>query len=465
MAVRDSLIRLRAGLGSMRVRTTMAATLVVGIALAVGAVALVGLVRSSLAANVQAAAELRAADTAASFKAGTVPTTVGVRNEEEAFVQVLDDELKVMVSSANVEGEPAIARLRPGDSETIQSVPIGDGEEPFRVVAAAAETTQGRLIVISGSSLEHVAESTEALGRVLVPGIPALLAIVAFTTWMVTGRSLRPVEGIRAQVAYISARELDRRVPVPATSDEIARLARTMNSMLERLAESHRRQQRFVSDASHELRSPITTIVHHAEVAQAHPEGTSVSELASDVLAEGERLHRLAEQLLVLASADEHNLALSQKPLDLDDLVFEEATRLRETTRLQIDTTEVSAARVQGNAGALARVLRNLADNAARHARSRVIFSLQHVGDSVSLAVIDDGPGVPRSKRQLIFERFARLEGARDRDSGGAGLGLAITRAIVTAHEGVISVEDAPEGGTRFQLTFPSPNRRGAVSG
>jgi signal transduction histidine kinase len=155
------------------------------------------------------------------------------------------------------------------------------------------------------------------------------------------------VEAIRAEVDAISGDALHRRVPDPPAGDEIGRLARTMNRMLGRLEQAQARQRRLVADASHELRSPVATIRQHAEVALAHPDRTT-TELAGTVLAEDLRLQRLAEDLLLLTRADEHTLALRRRPVDLDDLVFDEARRVRGATGLRVDTTAVSAGRVEG---------------------------------------------------------------------------------------------------------------------
>jgi signal transduction histidine kinase len=228
-----------------------------------------------------------------------------------------------------------------------------------------------------------------------------------------------------------------------------------MNSMLDRLDKAQRRQQRLVSDASHELRSPIAAIKQHAEVAQTHPDGTSVGELAADVLAEDERLERLAEDLLLLARADEHTLELIGRPLDLDDLVLAEARRLRQVSSLRIDTTGISAARTKGDRQQLQRVVRNLAENAARHATSVIKMAVREANGRVVLEVDDDGPGVPPELREAIFERFTRLDAGRGREQGGVGLGLAIVAEIVAAHGGSVSAGDAPLGGARFAVSLP----------
>jgi signal transduction histidine kinase len=226
--------------------------------------------------------------------------------------------------------------------------------------------------------------------------------------------------------------------------------------MLERLEQGQARQRRFVADASHELRSPVASIRQHAEVAQAHPEGTTLGALAETVAAENLRVERLVDDLLLLTRADEHTLQLQQRPVDLDDLVFEEALRLRESTTLRVDTTRVSAGRVSGDRSALWRALRNLGDNAVRHAASRVAFSLDEQDGAVVLEVDDDGPGIATADRQRVFERFVRLDDARARDVGGSGLGLAIVAEVVGAHHGTISIGHSGLGGARFQVRLPA---------
>jgi signal transduction histidine kinase len=309
--------------------------------------------------------------------------------------------------------------------------------------------------VVVARSTETVTEATAAVGGLLGVGLPLLLAVVAVTTWFVAGRALAPVEAIRAEVDAISATALHRRVPDPTADDEIGRLSMTMNRMLERLERAQARQRRLVSDASHELRSPVAAIRQHAEVALAHPDRTTTTELATTVLAEDLRLQRLAEDLLLLTRADEHTLALRRRPVDLDDLVFDEARLLRGVSDLRVDTAQVSAGRVEGDAAGLRRVLRNLGDNATRHANRRVAFSVAERDSVVLLEVDDDGPGVPEADRERVFERFVRLDDARARDDGGSGLGLAIVAELVAAHGGTVTLASSPIGGTRVEVSLP----------
>jgi signal transduction histidine kinase len=238
--------------------------------------------------------------------------------------------------------------------------------------------------------------------------------------------------------------------------DEIGHLARTMNRMLGRLEQSQARQRQFIADSSHELRSPVASIRQNTEVALAHPNTTTVGKLAETVLAEDLRIQRLIDDLLLLARADEHALDLRRQAVDLDDLVFDEARGLRATTDLRVDTTAVSAARTDGDVSGLRRVLRNLGSNAARHAASRIAFTLSQHNGAVTLTVDDDGDGIAPADRERVLERFVRLDEGRARDLGGNGLGLAIVAELVHAHGGELAVGAAPLGGARIEIRLPA---------
>lgn len=446
---------------SIRTRITLAAVVVVGLALAVAAVGLLNLVHHSLVANIDEAAEVLADDIGHRFSDGSLPTTIpvpGGADDNDLVIQVVDADGSVAAVSENFRSYPPIGVQVPdeGRVRTTISLPI-DPDEDFRLMGRRFRLPSGeRAVVYIANEFEPVHHTEAAVRRAVRFGAPALLALVAAFVWTLVGRALRPVESIRRQVADISESGLDRRVPEPALGDEVGRLARTMNAMLERLQRSAERQRRFVSDASHELRSPLATARTTLEVALTHPETTTPAVTATDALAELERMERLIADLLFLARGDEGSPATAGGPVDVDDVVRAEAARVRSRGRVTVDASAVAPGRVWGMAPHLEQAVRNLLENAERHARSAVSISLVSTGASVLLEVTDDGPGVPVEDRARIFDRFVRLDEARGRDAGGAGLGLAITREIVVAHGGEVAVADAPGGGARFVVRLPA---------
>lgn len=434
---------------TIRAITTAVATVVVAIALAVGATALIAALRQTLIDEVGEAGRAQAGDVVRQLEAGKAPV-LKVAVGDEQLIQVITPAGAVVASSPNIAGAPAVARLTPGQSVQVVT-PLDDDE--FVAVAEGARTPEGLRIVVVARALVEVLDATTVVTRLLIIGLPVLLVVVAITTWFSVGRALAPVEAIRREVDEISAAQLHRRVPQPAADDEIGRLAATMNRMLARLESARNSQRRFVSDASHELRSPITTIRQHAEVAVAHPDRTTATELAEVVLAEQRRMQRLVEDLLLLARADEQ-VPFARAPVDLDDLAFEEGHRLRSATSLRVDTSKVGAARVHGDVDALRRVLRNLGENAARHASSRIDIALADRGGDVVLTVDDDGQGIPEPEHDRVLGRFVRLDEARSRDDGGSGLGLSIVDEVARAHGGSIRIEQSSLGGARIRVRF-----------
>jgi signal transduction histidine kinase len=451
---------MRARLGSIRVRTTAAAVLVVGVALTLAAIAMVTLLERSLRQTVRTSAMLRAEEIAEEL-ASRIPTDelgLGGAKDDEEFVQVVDADDRVVIASPNVAGRPAVVAISPGETQAIGPRTPPDVEpfdDPFLTVAGSAAVTGQQLTVIVGRNLEDTVEARRALVRVLAVAMPLLLLVVGVVTWRVAARALSPVDAIRAEVDAISSRDLHRRVSDPQGADELSRLAATMNRMLERLEAGRSRERGFVSDASHELRSPVATIRQYAEVALSHPDQTDTRELAEIVLDEDARLQRLVEDLLLLTRIDEGTLELRAESVDLDDLLFEEAKRLRSATDLRIDVGGVSAGRVQGDGEQLGRLIRNLTDNAARHARTTISLALTERDGEVVLRVDDDGAGIEGGERVRIFDRFVRLDEARDRDSGGSGLGLAIVREVAAFHGGSVDIVEGVLGGTGFEVRFP----------
>jgi signal transduction histidine kinase len=449
--------RWRRRLGGVRVRTTLAATVIVGVAIAVTAVGLILFLRQSLVEQVDEIAYARAQDVAALARQGALPAELTVAGDDGHVTQVVDDTGRVLATTTGNGGGQVAADLtvfRPVSAQsTARTVdPPPRGGTAFRVVALRTGTPHGPVTVYVASTLEPVDETTAALQRALAVGAPILLLLVALTTWALVGRALRPVDAIGAEVADISGHSLDRRVPVPATGDEISRLAGLMNTMLDRLQAAADRQRRFVADASHELQTPLAGVRTDLEVALAHPESTDFRETATDVLAANRRMERLVADLLFLARADERGTRTAAVPVDLDDVVLSEVARMRGNSRLRVDTRAVSGAAVSGRPDDLARVVRNLLDNAERYASSLVTVSLASEDGHATLVVQDDGPGIPPADRVRVFERFTRLDSSRS--SRGTGLGLAIAREIVDVHGGTIRAEDVDRG-ARLVVRLP----------
>ncbi|NND75118.1 MAG: HAMP domain-containing protein [Ilumatobacter sp.] len=317
-------------------------------------------------------------------------------------------------------------------------------------VIVAERTVDGVELIVFGD----IASVDRTVGRVrtaLWTATPVVMALAAVLTWGLASRALRPVRSITRQAATISAGTLDTRVPVPSSGDEVADLATTFNDMLDRLEADDRRRRQFVSDASHELRTPVAVMRNEAEVALQNPEAAGVAELASAVVAESTRLAMVIDDLLMLARHDERQ-AVAEGAVDLDDIVLAEAARTRSVA---VDATRVSAGRVRGRPEELGRLVGHLIDNAARHAATRVQVALTTSAQAVSLVVDDDGQGVPVAQRTVIFDRFTRLDDARTRDEGGAGLGLAVVASIAARSGGGVAVDDSDLGGARFTVTWP----------
>ncbi|MEU4053510.1 HAMP domain-containing sensor histidine kinase [Streptomyces olivaceus] len=478
---------------SVRARATLAATLVVAVALVAAGTAVLLSLRSNLLGEAGTQAERSARDVATGL-AFAKPYDDLPLDVDDRPVQVVDEEGRLVAASEDLERisgtgvdavkpQPAATARDGGDAEddaaeddddddrgeSLEPGEIGarttvsdgsatiDGDtEDYRFAAVPVETEdRGRLTVYAGAPLsaEHGAVNTAL--TVMLIGFPVLLAVVAWVTWLVTRRALRPVEGIRREMAAITASEdLARRVPVPDTHDEVARLASTTNETLTALESSVERQRRFVADASHELRSPIASLRTQLEVAAAHPELLDLDGAVEDTV----RLQRLAADLLLLARLDAGERPADAR-VDLAALAREAAEgRGGVRVRAEEDVT------VAGSRGQLERVLANLLDNAQRHARSAVEVSVRRDegphgagggGQTAVVAVADDGEGVPAADRERIFERFVRLDAARSRDDGGAGLGLAIARDVALRHGGTLTVRDTPAGGALFELRLP----------
>lgn len=448
---------------SVRWRVTLIVSVVVGVTLLLGGYLLVQWVEATLVNDVRTRNDVALASMVRVLNEGQLPSELLVSQEDlEERLQAsgVSDLNEVLGSTFFFIDGPGLraAGVDPVVDEQGRIELFGrnllppDQGEGYIESTRGLSSNVGPLTIHAVTPRVDVTRSVQALTGALFVVLPALVFAAGGMAWVVAGRTLAPVSAMSRRVRELSATTLDERVPVPPSNDEISELAETMNKMLERLEQSADTQRQFVSDASHELRSPIASIKAQLETALRYPDDVDWRNVAEVVLAEDARLDHLVGNLLAMARLEEGRIG-RRSEIDMEDLVLPQARRL---TGVQVDVSAVSAGRVWGNPGELTSVVRNLTDNAVRHARSTVAISLREQGPWVVLRVSDDGHGVDPANRQRIFQRFARLEEGRQRDRGGAGLGLALSRRIVERHGGHLHVEDAPSGGASFVVTLPS---------
>jgi signal transduction histidine kinase len=441
-------------LQSVRVRITVAAVLVTAVAVGTAGWLLVRSVEDAQVRDIRNNVNAYLDQLAGRLEQGQDPqqaVTATDRAPRPARVTVTDERGQIVASFA----EPVDDGGR-GDEPVADHMPVILAES--ETLSRAIETAQGDLTITADAPVDQVARNVDALTERLAVGLPALVALVGVIAWVLVGRALRPVEAMRAEAEGITGSTMHRRVPEPPTNDEVGRLARTMNTMLERLDTAAAQQRRFVSDASHELRSPVAALRAGLEVARSKPGPAGWPARVDSLLAEESRLESLLDDLLLLAAHDEHRTrAAPARPVNLTALATEEGRRPRRVpVHLVPMLADNQAVVVAGAQQQLARALSNLVDNAARHATSVVQISVSNDADTARLVVDDDGPGIPPEDRERVFERFTRLDNGRARHDGGSGLGLAVVRSILTSHLGTIRIDDSPLGGARFVAELPA---------
>ena len=390
--------------------------------------------------------------------ASEIPARLATARDSPLFCQIVTLSGKVLGASANVSDmnlmvapESAVMRSGPVARATAQVDNVD-----VRLTKASVDTTAGPAWILVAAPLKNLRDAEASLMRQLRIGGPLLVLFGTVGIWVVARRALRPVDVLRRQVDAISTNDLTARVSEPRSVDEVGRLARTMNRLLDRLQISHDRQTRFVSDASHELRSPLATVRTRLEVALRAPDKADWTSVAEASLRQTTRMERLVDDLLMLARTDTQRV-VAPVVVDLDEMIREEIGYLRSTSAIVLDTSRVSGGRVLGQPDDLRRVIVNLTTNALRFATSAVSVSLLPIEDSVLLSIEDDGPGVPPDQRERIYDRFTQLEESRVRGGrSGAGLGLAIVTDVVARHGGTIAVGASKSGGARFSVTLPA---------
>ena len=426
------------------------------VTLLAGAFVLVAILRASLERGVTNTAIARATDVASLAKAGTLPAALAFPGEERSIIQVTDPSGRVVASTANIAGEPAIVASST-TPYTTSDLPVGERQR-FRVTVSSVDVGGGRYVIVAGESLERVDATVRTVRLALGTGLPVFVILVAGLAIAGTRRALRPVEAIRAEVAEITESDLHRRVPVPNGGDEIAHLASTMNAMLDRLETASERQSRFVADASHELRSPLTSLRALLEIGLARPNRLDWPNRAEGALAEVDRLERLVRDLLTLSGATSTD-PTRWEHCDLGELIADEVARSSVGSLVPITFVGDGPVLVRGDPEQLGRAVGNLLTNAARHAVTAVEVRARIADGDVVVEVSDDGAGVALTDRHRVFERFVRLDEARATDDGGSGLGLSIVRSIAVAHGGSVSIVGGPPGAV-FQLRLPAVDGR-----
>jgi signal transduction histidine kinase len=437
--------------GSVRLRITFAATLVFALAFGVAAWAVVRAVQDRLEDQVRHDALMAVGRVASQIEGGTAAReAVYADGGALKSVVVRDAQGNVLATREFTAplGPPVGAPAAAVHLDPMTGAPLS-GEVLF--VSVNANIGGENVTVLGSSPLAEVQRSVDALGQVLLYLTPVLVAGVGVLVWLLVGRALRPVAAITREVEEITHTTMHRRVPEPASNDEVHELARTMNDMLARLEAASERQRAFVSDASHELRTPVATVQALLEVGLRSGD---VETAARRALEANHRLSDVVSDLLDLARLDGAPVAVDDLPVvDVEEIVLEV---LGSEPDPLVDSSKVLAGRVRADRSLLARAVRNLVANARRHARSRVEVAVDDRAGEVVVTVDDDGPGVPPRLRERVFERFVRLDDGRRRRDGGTGIGLAIVRRVAEQHGGHVRISDAPIGGARFELTLPA---------
>ncbi|MGW0950025.1 sensor histidine kinase [Streptomyces sp. NPDC002623] len=385
-------------------------------------------VHTNLVASAQSAARDHVEEAAERLASGTSP-----------------DDVEAALPDVGLEISP------PADSEPT-TVPDDQGG-----ASAEVGTSAGMYLVQAYPNLTPAHTAVVTLTWALIPCTALLVLLVSWLTWFAMGRALRPVEAIRAEFADLTAHSLQQRVPVPDSGDEVALLAETMNSTLDQLQRAVGRLRTFTSDASHELRGPLTTLRARLELALARPDQAEWITVGGEALEDTTRLEEVVADLLLLARLDARR-PLKLQPLCVNDLLRRTVAECRPRQSVVLVTSpDTDDETVMGSRTALTRLLTNLLDNALRHAHSTVTVQVSRTERELTVEVRDDGPGIPAPDRERVFDRFTRLDNARTRDTGGTGLGLAIARDIATAHSGTLTAQapHADDHGARMVLTLP----------
>ena len=418
-------------------------------------------------------------DTGLRFRAATVaaelpgpprlgPAAPGLIEHREAFAQVLGPDGIVLGTSQGLAG-PLMdaARVRAIRSQVLSYQNLPGVEAGARLFTLPVIRDGRRYLVIVGSSLSDRADALRMIERFFLLGGPVALAIACSVGWILAGTSLRPVDRMRRQAAAISAAGAGQRLSVPPADDEVGRLARTLNGMLGRIDDAARAERQFLDNASHELRTPLTALKAELDLARSRPRtAADLAAVVDSASEETDRLVRMADDLLVLARAGQGRLVVQPEETPVRELLDASAAMFARRAAAAAITIEVTAPEATAwlDRVRIRQAVDNLIDNALRYAQTTITMQAVADNGTVTIAVSDDGPGLPPGSRQheadtgafAAFERSASNEAdGRPDESGGAGLGLAIVRMITEGHGGQVSAANRPAGGLTVQLILP----------
>lgn len=458
---------------TLRAQVTAVAVAFTLVSLVLAAVALQVVVRRSLVSEIDDTIANRALDVGDGIDINDELNNAAFPTDEETFIGILEvfddglttefllnvhndldpDALEVAGLFAEFDDEGVLDFGEPAGA-SLPSLDTIEGDDNLRVVGQ--EIFSGDEIVIVARSLDGVDRTTSQVLLFSFVSVPILTLLVGGLVWSLVGRALRPVEVMRSEVEAIRAKDLSRRVPTNGQPRELRALGITMNSMLERLETAQDRQRRFASDAAHELRSPLASMAAQLDVDAAHPDTSDPHATATRVREETRRLQGIVSDLLLLARSEGADTS-THTLLDLDDVIAVASASSPRLPGVELSLPPESAAQVRGTSQQLERLFTNLLSNAVRHSKSQVQVKVSSTADLIQVTVDDDGAGVPDADRERVFERFVRLDEARNRDDGGSGLGLALVHEIAVQHGGSVRIETAPIGGARFVVTLPSP--------
>jgi two-component system OmpR family sensor kinase len=461
----------------VRWRLTLAFAAVIAVVLLATGIFVHGRLATSLDAAVNRSLSARAADVAAlAHESDTGLETarrLGGRGRPVGLAQLIDTSGRVIDRTPGLGARPLLSARQLSAAQAgrrVRTDVVLAGDESVRLLAERVRAQDQQLVVVVGQSLEEREQALANLTDVLLLGGPAALLLASFAGYLLTGAALRPVELMRRRAAALSATKLGERLPAAGGNDELGRLGRTLNELLARVDDAVARERTFVSDASHELRSPLAMLRTELElIARDRPSGDALQDAVASAVEETDRLRRLADDLLVLSRADDGRMTVRPEPLDAAELLEDAAARAvaadpGASQRIAVDAAPGLG--VLADRGWVEQALGNLVSNALRHGAGDVRLEARAAGAYVELHVLDDGPGFAREFLPRAWERFARGDPGRTED--GAGLGLAIVRTIAELHGGAAHAANRAGGGADVWIALraaPAGSLSGRLAG